>query len=81
MGSRRIYSRRGYKLYRLAGRGAHCSEIKGTARVNISRVEHNLCDLVNDEHANHRHCHSQPGPHDTELSRMFVVTIVSYKSM
>jgi hypothetical protein len=68
-------------LYRPAGRGVRCSEIEGMARVNISGDEHtrNLCDLVRDEHANHRHRHSKPGPHDTELSRMFVVTMVSYK--
>jgi hypothetical protein len=68
-------------LYREAGREVQCSEIKGTAHVNISRDEHNLCDLVNDEHANHRHRHrhSKPGPQDTQLPRMFVVTIVSYK--
>jgi hypothetical protein len=48
-------------------------------RVNSSRDEHNLRDLVYDEHANHRHCHSKQGPYDTELPRMFVDTIVSYK--
>ena len=79
MGSRGIYSRRGYKLYGLAGRDVQCCGTKGTARVNISRDEHNLCDLVHDEHANHRHRHSNPGPYDTELSRMFSVTVVSYK--
>jgi hypothetical protein len=81
MGSRGIHSRRGHKLYTEAGREVQCSEIKGTAHVNISRDEHNRCDRVHDEHANHRHrhLHSIPDPHDTQLPRMFVVTIVSYE--
>ena len=52
---------------------------KGTARVNISGDEHSLCDLMHDKNANHLHGHSKPGPYDTEPSRMFVVTVVSYK--
>jgi hypothetical protein len=59
----------------MSGRDVQCSETKGTARVDISRDVHNPCDLVHDEHANHRHA----TPNDTQLSPMLFVTAVWYK--
>jgi hypothetical protein len=69
--------KKSYRQYKLAGREVQCSETKGTVRVHSYREEHNACDLVHDQHANHRR--SKPGPYDTQLSRMFVVTIVPCK--